>query len=138
MLNVIFNVFFSCAAWHVAIHVIGFTVFHNIYVLDKRSARLSSYCRNGTETLDGLFNKTYLCQRTFSTLLISKNKYGKKLNVESDLRLQLLCFNPDFFSLVRGTNNVKNPNWVLWLWPLVFDFSYSCHHYFNTIKFISL
>lgn len=42
------------------------------------------------------FSTTHLCERAFSTFL--KNKYRNKLNFESNLRLKLSSFKPDFDS----------------------------------------
>ena len=48
-----------------------------------------------------VFTTTYLCERTFSTLVFLKNKYRNQLNVESDLRLKTSSFNPDIDVLVQ-------------------------------------
>jgi len=36
-----------------------------------------------------LFSTTYLCEKGFSTYVYTKNKYRNRLNIESDLRIQL-------------------------------------------------
>ncbi|XP_015365209.1 PREDICTED: protein FAM200A-like [Diuraphis noxia] len=51
------------------------------------------------------FSTTYLCQRAFSTLIYLKNKYR---NVENDLRLKLISFNPDIDFLVKNKQCQKS------------------------------
>ena len=40
------------------------------------------------------FKRTYLCERTFSTLSYVKNKYRSKLKVEDDLRVAVSQIKP--------------------------------------------
>ncbi|XP_046977632.1 zinc finger BED domain-containing protein 5-like [Vanessa cardui] len=48
-----------------------------------------------------LFSTTYLCEKAFSALVYTKNKYRNRLHVESDLRLQLNSnINPNITNLV--------------------------------------
>lgn len=48
------------------------------------------------------FPTTYLCEAGFSALVALKTKYRNKLNVESDLRLQLSSLQPDIQRLVNA------------------------------------
>ncbi|XP_025193640.1 SCAN domain-containing protein 3-like [Melanaphis sacchari] len=41
-----------------------------------------------------LFSTTYLCEKGFSTYEYTKNKYINRLNIESDLRIQLSNIDP--------------------------------------------
>lgn len=50
------------------------------------------------------FTTTYLCEKSFSSLLFLKNKYRNRLSVENDLRLKLSTINPDIVAIV---NNAK-------------------------------
>ncbi|KAF2879093.1 hypothetical protein ILUMI_27081 [Ignelater luminosus] len=48
-----------------------------------------------------LFSSTYLCEKAFSALVYIKNKYGNRLQLESNLRLQLSNnINPNITNLV--------------------------------------
>lgn len=46
------------------------------------------------------FSTSYLCEKAFSTLVYTKNKYRNKLDVEPDLRIQLCSFDPNINNLV--------------------------------------
>ncbi|XP_072395319.1 zinc finger BED domain-containing protein 5-like [Diabrotica undecimpunctata] len=48
------------------------------------------------------FTTTYLCESGFSAMLIIKNKYRNKLNIDTNLRLKLSTTEPDISSLVSN------------------------------------
>ncbi|KAL4126754.1 hypothetical protein QTP88_010963 [Uroleucon formosanum] len=62
------------------------------------------YSALSTQALQFLipFVSTYLCENTFSHLLYTKNKYRSRLNVESNLRLQVSNLEPDIDVIVRS------------------------------------
>lgn len=70
----------------------------------------SDYASLSKEAMNFLmiFTTTYLCERSFSTLVFLKNKYRNKLDVESDLRLKLSSFEPDIDSLVQNKQCQKS------------------------------
>ncbi|XP_025412437.1 zinc finger BED domain-containing protein 5-like [Sipha flava] len=47
-----------------------------------------------------LFSTTYLCEKGFSAYVYTKNKYRNRLNIESDLRIQLSNIDPKIPDLV--------------------------------------
>ncbi|KAL4088791.1 hypothetical protein QTP88_023875 [Uroleucon formosanum] len=47
-----------------------------------------------------LFSTTYLCEKGFSAYMYTKNKYRNRLNIESDLRIQLSNIDPKIPDLV--------------------------------------
>ncbi|KAL4148803.1 hypothetical protein QTP88_002956 [Uroleucon formosanum] len=47
-----------------------------------------------------LFSTTYLCEKGFSAYVYTKNKYRNRLNIESDLRMQLSNIDPKIPDLV--------------------------------------
>ncbi|XP_022160172.1 protein FAM200A-like [Myzus persicae] len=47
-----------------------------------------------------LFSTTYLCEKGFSANVYTKNKYRNRLNIESDLRIQLSNIDPKIPDLV--------------------------------------
>lgn len=48
------------------------------------------------------FTTTYLCERSFSSLVFLKNKYRNRLCLENDLRLKLSTFNPNIEAIVSN------------------------------------
>ncbi|CAI6351558.1 unnamed protein product [Macrosiphum euphorbiae] len=47
-----------------------------------------------------IFSTTYLCEKGFSAYVYTKNKYRNRLNIESDLRIQLSNIDPKIPDLV--------------------------------------
>ncbi|KAK5641454.1 hypothetical protein RI129_010001 [Pyrocoelia pectoralis] len=46
------------------------------------------------------FSTTYLCETGFSTMLVIKNKFRSKINLDPNVRLKLCSAEPDISSLV--------------------------------------
>lgn len=77
-----------------------------------KNKSLSNFCGNLLETFPELstkalkvlmpFQTTYLCEKTFSSVLYLKNKYRNRLeSVEPKMRLQISNFVPDIPALVK-------------------------------------